>query len=118
MIALTALIVLPPIVFLVEASFTIGEGADSTLGLDHFRYVFDLSGARLWSVSLVYAAGSSCFAIVVGVSSAWLVARTNAYFRQVAVVGAYLSLAAPVMSGCARFSAATACRSSCSRSPA
>jgi len=97
MIAMTALIVLPPIVFLVEASLTVGEGPDSAIGLDHYRYVFDLSGARLWSVSLIYAAGSSCFAIVIGASSAWLVARTNAYFRQVAVVGAYLSLAAPVM---------------------
>ena len=65
--------------------------------LDHYRYVFDLSGWRLWRVSLIYAAGSSCFAIVVGVSSAWLVARTNAYFRRSAVIGAYLSLAAPVM---------------------
>ena len=30
-------------------------------------------------------------------TSAWLVARTNAYFRQVTILAAYLSLAAPVM---------------------
>src|SRR4051812_19408925 len=97
LIALTALIVLPPLWFLIEASFTVEEGAQAAFGLDHYRYVFDLSGWPLWRVSLVYAIGSSTFAIVMGVSSAWLVARTNAYFRQVAVVGAYLSLAAPVM---------------------
>src|SRR4051812_11602631 len=97
LIALTALIVLPPLWFLIEASFTVEEGAQAAFGLDHYRYVFDLSGWPLWSVSLIYAAGSSCFAIVIGASSAWLVARTNAHFRQVAVVGAYLSLTAPVM---------------------
>ena len=48
-------------------------------------------------VSLLYAAGSSGFAILIGVSSAWLVARTNAYFRQLVVIAAYLSLAAPVI---------------------
>jgi iron(III) transport system permease protein len=97
MILLTALIVVPPMLFLVQESFTVENAGETALGLDHYAYVFDLSGWRLWRVSLVYAAGSSCFAILVGVSSAWLVARTNAYFRQVAVIGAYLSLAAPVM---------------------
>ncbi len=33
----------------------------------------------------------------IGVTSAWLVARTNAYFRQVTILAAYFSLAAPVM---------------------
>ena len=97
-VLLTAVIVIPPLLFLVESSLTIEAGSGSTsFGLDHYRYVFDLSGWRLWRVSLIYAVGSSCFAIVIGVSSAWLVARTNAHFRQAAVIGAYLSLAAPVM---------------------
>jgi iron(III) transport system permease protein len=97
LIAVTALIVMPPIWFLIKTSFTIESGAESAIGLDNYRSVFELSGMSLWRVSLIYAIGSSCFAIVIGVSSAWLVARTDAYFRQVTVLGAYLSLAAPVM---------------------
>ena len=96
-VLMTALIVVPPLLFLVESSVTIETGDGIAFGFDHYRYVFDLSGWRLWRVSLIYAVGSSCFAIGVGVSSAWLVARTNAHFRQAAVIGAYLSLAAPVM---------------------
>ncbi len=97
LILLTALVVVPPMVFLFGESLTVEAGAEATFGLDHYAYVFDLSGSEIWRVSLSYAVGSSCFAIVLGISSAWLVARTNAYCRQVAVVGAYLSLSAPVM---------------------
>lgn len=93
---LTAAIVVPPILFLVEASLTI-EGVDARIGFDHYASVLGLSGWKIWRVSLTYAAGSSCFAIAIGVTAAWLVARTNAYFRQVTILAGYLSLAAPVM---------------------
>jgi iron(III) transport system permease protein len=96
LLLLTAAIVVPPVLFLVETSLT-PDGADAGLTLDHYAAVFELSGWRIWRVSLTYAAGSSCFAIAVGVTAAWLVARTNAYCRQVTVLAAYLSLAAPVM---------------------
>ena len=96
LLAVTAAIVVPPILFLIETSLTAG-GADSGITLDHYAAVFELSGWRIWRVSLIYAAGSACFAIAIGVTSAWLVARTNAYFRQVTILAAYLSLAAPVM---------------------
>jgi iron(III) transport system permease protein len=47
--------------------------------------------------TLVYSIGSSLLAIALGVSSAWLVARTDAPFRQTAVVAAFLSLSVPVI---------------------
>jgi iron(III) transport system permease protein len=97
LISLTALIVLPPILFLVEQSFTVEAAGQSSFGFDNYAYVFDLGGTRLWRTSLIYAAGSSALAIVLGVTAAWLVARTNAHFRHFAIVAAYLSLAAPVM---------------------
>jgi iron(III) transport system permease protein len=97
LILLTAVIVVPPMLFLLEESLTVELGGEASFGLDHYAYVLNLSGWSLWRVSLIYAIGSACFALAIGVSSAWLVARTNAYFRQVALVGAYLSLAAPVM---------------------
>lgn len=97
LILLSAGIVVPPMLFLVEQSLTVELAGEAHYGLDNYASVLNLSGWSLWRVSVTYAVGSSCFALAVGVSSAWLVARTNAYFRQVAVLGAYLSLAAPVM---------------------
>ena len=55
------------------------------------------SGGELWITTLVYSIGSSALAIVLGVSSAWLVARTDAPFGQTATVAAFLSLAVPVI---------------------
>jgi iron(III) transport system permease protein len=96
-ILVTGLIVCPPLLFLVGSSLTVETGGTVSLGLDHYAAVLDLSGWRLWGISLAYAAGSSSLAIVVGVTSAWLVARTNAHFRQMVVIAAFLSLAAPVI---------------------
>ena len=98
MIVLTALIVFPPILYLIETSFTIQKtGQQPYVGLANFTTVIDLSGWDLWRVTILYATGSSFIAIFVGVTSAWLVARTNAYMRQFAMIGAFLSLAAPVI---------------------
>src|SRR5262249_43795911 len=47
--------------------------------------------------TIVYALLSSVLAIVLGISSAWLVARTDAPFRRTATVSALLSLAVPVI---------------------
>src|SRR5262249_43416266 len=63
----------------------------------NFIAVVAHSGAELWITTLVYSLGSSALAIALGVSSAWLVARTDAPFRQVAVIAAVLSLAVPVI---------------------
>jgi iron(III) transport system permease protein len=98
MIAITALVVFPPILYLIETSFTIVKtGQPERMGVDNFATVLQLSGWELWRITLIYSIGSSIIAIVLGVSSAWLVARTNAYCRGGAMVGAFLSLAAPVI---------------------
>jgi iron(III) transport system permease protein len=98
MIILVALIVLPPMLYLLDTSFTITKtGQPVTQGIGNFVSVINLSGWELWRVTIVYASAASCIAIILGVTSAWLVARTNAYCRQGAMVGAFLSLAAPVI---------------------
>jgi iron(III) transport system permease protein len=98
MIVVTALVVFPPIVYLIETSFTIVKtGQPETMGVANFISVLQLSGWELWRITLLYSVGSSIIAIMLGVTSAWLVARTNAYCRQGAMVGAFLSLAAPVI---------------------
>jgi len=90
-------VVLPPFLFLIRASLTLGSDPASRYGLDNFSSVIARSGAELWVTTLVYALGSSALAIALGVSSAWLVARTDAPFRRIAMVAAFLSLAVPVI---------------------
>ncbi len=99
LLAIVAVIVLPPFAFLVRASFTLGNSSVDApqYGLANFISVLGYSGGELWITTLVYSIGSSALAIVLGVSSAWLVARTDAPFGQTATVAAFLSLAVPVI---------------------
>lgn len=98
MVALGALIVLPPCYFLIKSSFTVQlPGFKTELGLRNYIRVLDLGGAGLWTTSFVFAIGSACLAVTLGSVSAWLVARTNVPFRQSVFVGAFLSLSAPLI---------------------
>lgn len=98
LVGVVGLLVLPPVGFLFKTALeVVPTGEPTSVGLGNFATVLELSGVELWRVTIVYAAGSSAVAIVLGVSSAWLVARTNAPFRQAAFVGAFLSMAAPVI---------------------
>jgi iron(III) transport system permease protein len=97
LLALVALIVLPPFAFLLKTSLTLGQSGETHYGLGNFLSVIAHSGAPLWITTLAYAFGSSVLAIAFGVSAAWLVARTDAPFRSLALVAAFLSLAVPVI---------------------
>jgi iron(III) transport system permease protein len=97
-IAGVALLIVPPLYYLLQTSLTVGaQGARPQLVLEHYLAIFELGGWRVWRVTLLYAAGSSCIALGLGVSAAWLIARTNALFQHAAIIFAYLSLAVPVM---------------------
>ena len=98
LLAVAGIIVLPPFFYLLSMSVTVPlPGFKTALGLDNYRRVLELSGFDLWSVTLVFALGSSALAIGLGFTTAWLVARTNVPFRQAAVAGAFLSLSAPLI---------------------
>jgi len=97
LLAVVLIAVLPPFAFLVQASLTVGTAAQSHIGFDNFISVLAHNGAALWTNTIIYALGSSSVAIGLGVSSAWLVARTDAPFRQIAMVAAFLSMAVPVI---------------------
>ena len=97
LLAVVLIVVLPPFAFLVQASLTVGTTAQSHFGFDNFISVLAHNGAALWTNTIIYALGSSSVAIGLGVSSAWLVARTDAPFRQTAMVAAFLSMAVPVI---------------------
>lgn len=97
-LALMALLVFPPLYYLIETSLTVTRtGVPAAHGLANYSTVIAIGGWDLWRTTLLYAAGSSAVAIVFGVTAAWLVARTDAPFRQLAFIGAFLSLAAPVI---------------------
>ena len=97
LLAIVLAVVLPPFLFLIRASLSAGPDAAPRYGLDNFVSVIAQSGAELWTTTLVYALASSALAIALGVSSAWLVARTDAPFRRTATAAAFLSLAVPVI---------------------
>jgi len=98
LIAVCALVVLPPFFYLIKSSITVPlPGFRTALGLDNYHRVIEISGLRLWSATLGFALGSSLMAIFLGFTSAWLLARTNVPFRQIVFVGAFLSMAAPLI---------------------
>ena len=98
LVALVGAIVLPPFYYLAKTSLTVERARTPTrFGLDNFWSVWTLGGVDLWSATLTYAIGSSALAIVLGTTTAWLVARTNARGRTAAIVGAFLSMSAPVI---------------------
>ena len=54
-----SLVVVPPFLFLIQASLTVGSTADARYALDNFVSVLSHSGAELWVTTILYAIGSS-----------------------------------------------------------
>lgn len=97
-IAVTATVVVPPFFYLVQSSVSVPvSGFETTFGWENYRRVLALNGWGLWRVTIAFAVGSSVLAIVLGFSAAWLVSRTNVPFRQTVFIGAFLSLASPLI---------------------
>lgn len=97
-VAVAMVLVLPPFYYLVVTAFTrqaLGAPPEATLA--NFADVIRSSDPALIWVTLVYAAGSSLVSLLLGVPTAWLVARTDVPFRRLAFMGAFLSLAVPVV---------------------
>jgi iron(III) transport system permease protein len=98
LIIVSALVVLPPFFYLIQSSLMVPlPGFKSALGFENYRRVLAINGWQLWGATLGFALGSSLLAIGLGFPCAWLLARTNVPFRQTVLVGAFLSLSAPVI---------------------
>src|SRR5207302_4540887 len=83
LIAICALVVMPPFFYLIKSSFTVQlPGFRTAFGLDNYQRVIEISGLRLWGATVGFALGSSVMSIFLGFSAAWLLARTNVPFRQ------------------------------------
>ena len=98
LIVIVALLVIPPLWFLVQGSFFINK-LDGSLGPFTWRYYARLfEDARLIASavnSCIFAVGSAIVAIVFGGLLAWLVERTNAPLKPLAYLTTIISLGTP-----------------------
>jgi iron(III) transport system permease protein len=95
LIVVLAALVLPPLVFLLEASV-----ADAQRGGEwsFANFAAVLANRRFLAVtanSLVFAAGSAVLALAIGWITAWIVERTDTPFKPLAYLTAVISLGTP-----------------------
>lgn len=96
--AVIAYFVLPPLIFILISSVSPSFGVASRAPtLANFTSIFEsFSDFKnlLWN-SLLFSLGSSAWALVFGTALAWLAERTNARFRSIAYISAFVSFAIP-----------------------
>jgi iron(III) transport system permease protein len=96
--AVIGYLVLPPLIFILISSVSPPfEAASRIPTLSNFTSIFEsFSEFRilLWN-SLLFSVGSSAWALAFGTGLAWLAERTNARFRGIAYVSAFVSFAIP-----------------------
>jgi iron(III) transport system permease protein len=97
--ALVGWLVLPPLAILVWTSLTEVKGvASDQLTLQNYaRLSSQLRGLQVLANTGVFALGSALLATALGTTLAWLVERTNAPFRYLAYLAAFLSLSIPLI---------------------
>ena len=93
-----AYLVLPPFFFILHTSLVTDRGLQAgSFTVQHFANIIDSLGdvkTLLWN-STVFSIGSSAIAIAYGTTLAWLAERSDAPFRKLAYVSAYVSFAIP-----------------------
>jgi len=91
-------LVIPPLFFIVHSSLTAGPDAEvAGFTFDNYGNIFESYSEfkiLLWN-SLVFSVGSAAWALVFGTVLAWLAERSNAPFRGLAYVAAFVSFAIP-----------------------
>lgn len=94
---LFGVLVVPPFFFLVRTSLALERNFEVVgLTLDHYRQALGGTSLALIGNTLLFAVGSSLVALVLGGTTAWLYARTNATLRHAAFVAAFVSLSVPL----------------------
>ncbi len=96
--AILLVLILPPTLYLIVTSFytTKPDGSFDQLTLRYYQQLFTSPyfATSLWN-TVVYAAGSSAVAIVLGVVQAMIAERTNTPGRRYVFLGAVISLGIP-----------------------
>jgi iron(III) transport system permease protein len=96
--ATLAYLVLPPFFFILHTSLVVDRGLQAgAFTFQHFEnIVASLGDVRtLLANSLTFSLGSAAMALVYGTVLAWLAERSDAPFRRLAYVSAYVSFAIP-----------------------
>ncbi|HEY7321714.1 MAG TPA: iron ABC transporter permease [Candidatus Binatia bacterium] len=93
-----AYLVLPPFFFILHTSLVVDRGLQAgSFTIQHFQNIAESLGdvKTLLANSLIYSIGSASVALVYGTALAWLAERSDAPFRKLAYVSAYVSFAIP-----------------------
>jgi len=96
--ATLAYLVLPPFFFILHTSLVTDRGLQAgSFTIQHFVNIIDSLGdvKTLLSNSLIFSLGSAAVALSYGTALAWLAERSDAPFRKLAYVSAYVSFAIP-----------------------
>jgi iron(III) transport system permease protein len=93
-----AYLVLPPFFFILHTSLVVDRGLQAgAFTFQHFGNIVESLGdiQTLLSNSMIFSIGSAAIALVYGTLLAWLAERSDAPFRSLAYVSAYVSFAIP-----------------------
>jgi iron(III) transport system permease protein len=91
-----AVLVLPPLYFLVIGAVTTDEGGQTRFTLERFSMLLMQRGILIstWN-SFVFAIGSAILALIIGGLAAWLVERTNAPLKSLTYLTNVIALGTP-----------------------
>lgn len=93
-----AYLVLPPFFFILQTSLVVDRGLQAgAFTLQHFENIVESLGdvQTLLSNSMIFSIGSAAIALTYGTLLAWLAERSDAPFRRIAYISAYVSFAIP-----------------------
>ena len=91
-----AILVLPPLLFLVKGALSVEEGPVTRFTLERFGRILAQRGIWMSAFnSVVFALGSAIVALLIGGVNAWLVERTDTPFKPLAYLTTIISLGTP-----------------------
>src|SRR5919197_875192 len=93
-----AYLVLPPFFFILHTSLVIDRGLRAgSFTIRHFENIIESLGdvKTLLLNSMIFSIGSAAVALIYGTALAWLAERSDAPFRKLAYISAYVSFAIP-----------------------
>jgi iron(III) transport system permease protein len=91
-----AILVLPPLFFLILGAVTVSDAQGVSFTLERFLLLLSQKGILLSSLnSFFFAIGSAVLSLIIGGTAAWLVERTNAPLKSLTYVTNIIALGTP-----------------------